>query len=261
MNKIFIIVFSLFLIGCTNKRKESFMNLFYETEWNQMNEKEKNYRQFFNSIVRYEWEMDNVKKFLEEGFDPNYCKGECYWYDSNPLLCVANSSYSVYPRKKINEIIPDPTPDVVLLDLLLKYDADIYRYPYVWIIVGAHYFPQGKNESDEEYLSYINDKNRLLKAFLERGADANAKANPENFIFNRENASLSYEEFCNQCKSDEATTPLYEAIKKGSMWESQVDLLLQYGAIPDDSCIKAAELSGDEKMILKIQELMKSKSR
>lgn len=41
MNKIFIIVFSLFLIGCTNKRKESFMNLFYETEWNQMNEKEK----------------------------------------------------------------------------------------------------------------------------------------------------------------------------------------------------------------------------
>ena len=45
------------------------------------------------------------------------------------------------------------------------------------------------------------------------------------------------------------------------MWESQVDLLLQYGAILDDSCIKAAELSGDEKMILKIQELMKSKSR
>lgn len=263
MKNIFIILFSFLVIGCTYKKKEnfSFMKLYYESELCQMDEHEKNYRAFYNSIVRYEWEIDNVKTFLEKGFDPNYCKGECYWYDSNPLLCVAKSHYTTFFRKIKREIIPDPTPDVVLLNLLVEFGANINYYPYVWIIVGDTISKQGKNESDEEFQSFISDENRKLKAFLDRGADVNAKANPENFIFNRENATLSYEDFCNQCKSDEATTPLYEAIKKGSKWESQVDLLLQYGAILDDSCIKAAELSGDEKMILKIQELMKSKSR
>ena len=56
-------------------------------------------------------------------------------------------------------------------------------------------------------------------------------------------------------KSKKATTPLYEAIKKGIRWESQVDLLLQYGATLDESCLKAARLSGDEEMIKKIEEL------
>ncbi|WP_191018353.1 hypothetical protein, partial [Treponema zioleckii] len=60
--------------------------------------------------------------------------------------------------------------------------------------------------------------------------------------------------------SSNATTPLYEAIKKGCRWESQVDLLLEYGANLDDSCLEAAKLSGDEQMILKVQKLLDEKN-
>ena len=56
--------------------------------------------------------------------------------------------------------------------------------------------------------------------------------------------------------SPEATTPLYEAIKKGMRWESQVDLLLEYGATLDESCLEAAKLSGEQEMVDKIEKLM-----
>ena len=42
-------------------------------------------------------------------------------------------------------------------------------------------------------------------------------------------------------------------------WESQVDLLLKYGATLDESCLKAAKLSGDEDMIKKIEKLCQKK--
>ena len=45
---------------------------------------------------------------------------------------------------------------------------------------------------------------------------------------------------------------------KGSAWESQVDLLLEYGATLDESCLEAARLSGDKAMIEKVERLMKS---
>ena len=38
-------------------------------------------------------------------------------------------------------------------------------------------------------------------------------------------------------------------------WESEIDLLLKYGAIIDESCLEAAKLSGEEAMIEKIQKL------
>ena len=57
-------------------------------------------------------------------------------------------------------------------------------------------------------------------------------------------------------KSKKATTPLYEAIKKGMRWESQVDLLIEYGALVDKSCLEAAKLSGDDQMIKKIERII-----
>ena len=42
-------------------------------------------------------------------------------------------------------------------------------------------------------------------------------------------------------------------------WESQVDLLLEYGAKLDKSCLKAARLSRDEGMIKKIEQLYMDK--
>nr|WP_180487091.1 hypothetical protein [Treponema socranskii] len=38
-------------------------------------------------------------------------------------------------------------------------------------------------------------------------------------------------------------------------WESQVDLLLKYGAAVDESCLEAAKLRGEEAMVEKIQKL------
>jgi hypothetical protein len=43
------------------------------------------------------------------------------------------------------------------------------------------------------------------------------------------------------------------------VWESQVDLLLEYGATLDESCREAAKLSGDEAMIQKIEKLLQSR--
>lgn len=44
---------------------------------------------------------------------------------------------------------------------------------------------------------------------------------------------------------------------KGLKWESQVDLLLEYGATLDESCLEAARLSGDKAMLEKVERLMK----
>jgi len=44
---------------------------------------------------------------------------------------------------------------------------------------------------------------------------------------------------------NKGSTPLYEVIKKGMRWESEIDLLLKYGAIIDESCLEAAKLSGE----------------
>jgi len=87
----------------------------------------------------------------------------------------------------------------------------------------------------------------------------NRKGSPIPFEF--EKAETITEEEIKACfNSPEATTPIYEAIKKGIAWESQVDLLLKYGARLDISCLKAAEESGDPVMIKKIKALLDKKT-
>ncbi|MBP5442595.1 MAG: hypothetical protein J6Y60_05085 [Treponema sp.] len=102
---------------------------------------------------------------------------------------------------------------------------------------------------------YIEGSNKILKEFLEKGADPNAKGNHRAFDWQTYDDNLSYEAFQKMCKDPDATSPLYEAIKKGIKWESQVDLLLEYGAILDESCLEAAKLSGDKEMMEKINSL------
>ena len=115
------------------------------------------------------------------------------------------------------------------------------------------------NLSQEEFelfkSYYLSDCNRILRMLLDAGADVNKKGSPIPFqedICER----ISEKKIKQYFNSPEATTPIYEAIKKGSLWESQVDLLLEYGAIVDDSCLEAAKLSGDEAMITKIEKLL-----
>ena len=216
-------------------------------------------RNFYHAITWYESRLDNVKECLENGCDPNYCYGECGWVESNPLMYLSQGTYTTYYRIIDGDDIPNPTPDVQLLLLLLEKGANIHYYPYIYAIV--HRNNNTKNKVGDLLYSYIADCNRILKAFLDNGADVNKKGHPYPFSYEYSYESLkllpedAYEDVYKYFNSPEATTPLYEAIKKGIVWESQVDLLLEYGATLDESCLEAARLSGDEAMVEKINKL------
>ena len=102
----------------------------------------------------------------------------------------------------------------------------------------------------------------VINQLLEDGADPNYKGHPYPFSHKAViQEKMTGKEAIQYFNSAEATTPLYEAIKKGIDWETQIDLLLKYGATVDKSCIEAAKLSGDQKMMEKIQKLIESKNK
>ncbi len=230
------------------------------------NEQRKQARAFYNAIVRYEWEPEKVKEMLAAGADPNYCYGECGWVQNNPLMLLSEMSFSSYYFKEKHGYIPDITPDVALLNELLSYGADIDKYPYVWAIVyrnGNGYIKDLEKQEIKDVAkvkieSTIADTDRILRAFLEKGADVNKRGDP--YPFSGDSPDNMSDEVLNMY-FNKGSTPLYEAIKKGMQWESQVDLLLKYGAIIDESCLEAAKLSEEEAMIEKIQKLFDGKQK
>lgn len=230
------------------------------------NEQRKQARAFYNAIVRYEWEPEKVKEMLDVGADPNYCYGECGWVQNNPLMLLSEMSFSSYYFKEKHGYIPDITPDVALLNELLSYGADIDKYPYVWAIVyrnGNGYIKDLEKQEIKDVAkvkieSTIADTDRILRAFLEKGADVNKRGDP--YPFSGDSPDNMSDEVLNMY-FNKGSTPLYEAIKKGMRWESEIDLLLKYGAIIDESCLEAAKLSGEEAMIEKIQKLLDGKQK
>lgn len=225
------------------------------------NEQRKQARAFYNAIVRYEWEPEKVKEMLAAGADPNYCYGECGWVQNNPLMLLSEMSFSSYYFEKKHGYVPDITPDVALLDDLLSYGADIHKYPYVWAIVyrnGNGYIrdlekQETKDVAKVKIESTIADTDRILRAFLEKGANVNKRGDP--YPFSGDSPDNMSDEVLNMY-FNKGSTPLYEAIKKGMRWESEIDLLLKYGATVDESCLEAAKLSGEEAMVEKIQKLL-----
>ena len=190
-------------------------------------------REFYEALLTHNVEKTRV--FLDAGYDPDNCFFPgCVWEEGNPLLVV---SFKWEPSDNVEEMIR----------LLVEYGADINRLPYIWRRVNFF-----DNESEKEY------SNRVIKALLDNGADPNLKGlfapfDEEKYF---SYITMTEKKARKKFKSKKATTPLYEAIKKGILWESQVDLLLEYGAQPDKSCLEAAKLSGDDQMIKKIERIV-----
>jgi hypothetical protein len=211
--------------------------------------------QLYNYITRLE--PDEVKRILEKGANPNFCKGDGGWYDSNPLNVLVRTFYNTYNDDKMAK---NPR-DVFVLDLLVKAGADINRRPYVWELVHLRDTPGFyrvilANEDEQTTLQrlthHVVDVNRLLKAFLDAGANPDKLGHPYPF---------SYEALMQGMDDEQAngffaqgTRAINEAIKKGMVWESQVDLLLQYTSL-DEGSLNAAERSNDPAMIEKITKL------
>lgn len=230
---------------------------------------------FYKAVygLDYAW----TENHLKAGFDPNKCIGDAGWYDANPLKVICGKFVGSYKKIRVNETYEYEEnityPGLAVFYLLVKYGVNINKYPYVWQRV--HSFDNDllniwwRVHEDDELITknkrktrkqcddeYIKDANVLLEALILAGADPNMKGHPFPYSHSRILLIFNDKWAKKYFNSPEATTPLYEAIKKGSKWESQVDLLLEYGATLDESCLEAARLSGDKAMIEKVERLM-----
>ena len=216
-------------------------------------------------------QVDWLKEILAAGADPDFCIGECGWYDSNPLDVL--SIESTYPYYGIIEPISDTTPDVKTFRLLVNAGADVNKRPYVWRIVyfydndivsRVERYRKQNNESlerediNEQVRHFVSDVNRLLQCFLAAGADPDKLGHPYPFSPEAMEAGIND----NQANEyfAQGTRAINIAIEKGILWESQVDLLLQYTKLDEES-LKAAERSNDPSMIEKINKLWEKQQK
>jgi hypothetical protein len=233
-----------------------------------------------------EWyDIDKVKRYLEEGYDPDRSNGDQGYKTRNPLDIVTNGFYTTYARRW--EEMPDPTPDVAIVRLLVEAGADVNRRPYIWRRVSTYgnwildqevereinsrsnewnYYDAPAEAKEKELYNYdgveeivtlyfVNDSNRVLEALLKAGADPDKRGHP--YPYNDAPNNISEEETNKYFAK--GTRPINEAIKKGMRWESQVDLLLQYTTVDKDS-LKAAKASKDRAMRKKIEKLWKEQN-
>ena len=245
-----------------NKAMRKILEPFRQGRFPVLNKKRYEQWLFYEAVLRTE--PDNVQAFLDKGFDPNYCHGECGWSDSNPLAILAEIFFGTYHRTLRGEEIPDPTPDVETLWILVKGGADVNRRPYIWKAVHeqndeflnqmGEYFIDGKRVDvyKDRKAYYIKDVNRILEAFLKAGADPDKLGHPYPFSWQSMKVIKTDEQA--QEYFSKGTRAINEAIEKGIAWESQVDLLLQYTQLDEES-LKAAERSNDTAMLKKIQKL------
>lgn len=215
------------------------------------------------------YDPELVLDVLQRGADPNYCRGENGWAETHPIYVVVKGFNSTFHN------IPEMTldGDVQALRYLVDFGANINALPYVWrrvtrFALKESYYRQwnldSRNFNLEEkrtYIAavekrYIEDANRLLIALLELGADPDMRGHPYPFSYEamyKMNDAKAAEYFA------KGTRPINEAIKKGIMWESQVDILLRYTNLDEDSLVAAQE-SGDPQMIEKIQRLWEAQT-
>lgn len=256
MKKTACVIIFVFLVSCNNivnKEESSVVNpvkLFVA-------------RQLYTSIYRYD--ESSVKRLLKWG-DPNFCKGDYGWVDSTPLFAITDTFY-----KKSTRILTDsyvePEPDLNIFMLLINAGADFDAMPYIWYRVfnwnndrldssirSRKQTNLSMNPEDvkEHLLLDVNDANRILRGFLEAGADPDMLGHPYPFSLEAIHAKITDEKAKEYFKK--GSRAINVAIEKGIIWESQVDLLLEYTTLDEESLL-AAERSKDPEMIEKINKL------
>ena len=203
--------------------------------------------------------VDDIQKLIDKGADPNFCIGDEGWISSNPLLVLANIVNLAYYYVKD----ADSDSDIKMFHTLVAAGADVTLFPYIWYRVYINNNVSLKDikswarkygESDyqiEKHLElWIAADNRLLEEFIKAGADPDMRGDP--YPFDGDYKKMTDEKAAEYF--EKGTRPINEAIKKGMQWESQVDLLLKYVKL-DENSLKAAGESGDEAMIKKIDGL------
>jgi hypothetical protein len=257
---IFIIFITLFFScntnGCTQSREE----------------KKERYERLYQAVKKFD--IAGVKELLQERLDPNMCEGEG-WGSNNPLDVLTRSYYDTYWRSLKGEDVPEPPADITIFKLLLERKVKLKRRPYVWNRVKAYgrettdyilKLPEKtreegirvtREEAEEEVRAVINDVNRLLFALLEAGADPDQLGSL--YPYYRGNNGWMNDKAA-QREFAQGTRPVNEAIKKGMVWESQVDLLLRYVKL-DEASLEAARESGDPGMVEKINRLWEEQQK
>jgi hypothetical protein len=97
------------------------------------------------------------------------------------------------------------------------------------------------------------DENRLLEAFLQAGADPDKLGHPHPYSYEAIIEKFITDENVDEYFKD-GTHAINHTIEKGMAWESQVDILLHYTELDDESLL-AAKKSNDFLMIEKINQL------
>ncbi|MDR0321180.1 MAG: ankyrin repeat domain-containing protein [Treponema sp.] len=164
--------------------------------------------------------VEEIEVFLKDGHDPNFMNATAAipWYDTNPLWRVCNN----YEKAM----------------LFIKYGADVKNRPYLYQIIFATPILSEKHPN-ENLMENIRTRRedvvyRLIKLFLEAGADPNFKGADglAPFSFNMDEAYKKYFE-------KNGKLPINSAIKYSTF--TIVDLLLEYGATLDESCLETAK--------------------
>lgn len=221
---------------------------------------------YYNALC--DMDVKSVKRILEAGGDPNYCKAGNQWGSSNPLTIITAGIYSTYGKVKSKEMSDATPPDIAIFNLLVKAGADVNRQPYIWgriYVVSDLKTITNHKKIKKENMSvierqkkidiFIDDINRILEAFLKAGSDPDRRGHPYPLISGQNLTDEQANKYFEQ-----GSRPINLAIEKGIAWESQVDILLQYTKLDEESLV-AAERSKDPAMVGKIQKLWKKQEK